>query len=219
MESCIRKGKTDLKNDVTPSIAPNTLRYALAELSDTDWENFYRRLSVFVAKTLKTNNATNNRKIAEEILQTAIKKALEVPDKYDPTKGGVIAWLWGFAKNELLHLQRDGYYIGDVYRDRQFVRSTQAEDAHENSVATEKDIFSKLGFYGQSVEQQSLVELDEVLNQVLTVEERKILELRFEKGYEPQEIAAQLKIREGAFYTRVHRIKQKLQKAFDQKID
>jgi RNA polymerase sigma factor (sigma-70 family) len=194
-----------LKRNLETSTAADQddLRYALTNLSESDWSKLEVSLAVLANKFTGLSKP-DIPEVAREILQRAVIRALEKADTYDPARGRVQAWLYGIARNELRHFRRD------------FFKKQKTESEPIESGISETDIFTRLGTLESSPDDLSKIQVQEFLEQNLDPEDAKLfIQYAFE-GYSSHELAETRGISAGTFYTRISRIKQKLRQVYDQ---
>jgi RNA polymerase sigma factor (sigma-70 family) len=177
------------------------LRYALHQISENEWEDFVTRISLRVYKFFGTSKE-DSRRVAYDVLNAVVEKALKKAENFDPQKGNAIQWLHGFVQYELLHRKRDGYYVGDVQRHNKTER-VKLEDE------TTEDVFAKLGKSNLSAEGESDYVLNEIISQNFNEQEQAVLKL-YSEGYTAQEIAEKQGKAIGATYTQLSRLRKKL---------
>lgn len=188
-----------------------SLRFTLNNISEEQWEKFQIRVGIWLHKG-SGQSVEASQKAAGDIVREAVRKALEAEDRFDPAKGNVLGWLWGFVSHELQHLYRDGYYDGEIYRDKQFLRSSELGD--ETPEAPE-GLFGRLGISSPSPDQQSTLEIEEFVAQTLSPAEQELVSF-LRLGYESEEIAAHYGTPTGTIHTRLSRLRQKLRMALSE---
>lgn len=78
------------------------------------WERLYALTSLPLLRALR--RALGDPALAEEALQAAFVTAIEMVDRFDPSRGSPDAWLHGIARNKALEAaraRRNGVSLGD----------------------------------------------------------------------------------------------------------
>jgi RNA polymerase sigma factor (sigma-70 family) len=78
---------------------------------------------------------THNRQTAEDIVHDAFVELLRQPDRYDPTRGSVVAYLFGIARHRMARVARESIPMdarpSDTSREERPDSSSTAGDAEE----------------------------------------------------------------------------------------
>jgi RNA polymerase sigma-70 factor (ECF subfamily) len=135
---------------------------------------------------------------AEEVLQRVAVVLVRKFDEYDPQRP-FAAWAIGFAKNEVLYFRRQ-----------------QATDKHQFG----DDLVEKIAVtYEQLAEEVDPVrEALEVCVDELTGRSRRVIELRYGRGFSSGEIASQLKLTSGAVRVLLHRVRASLRQCIERRM-
>lgn len=147
---------------------------------------------------------------ANDVFQEAVITALENPGNYNPSRPARV-WLLGVAINEIRHLKRrmglERELIESVADTPEVRRRTRAAASLKLS---EADMFDLL--YKRVGTAPGGHTLDELLS-VVGDSDRRILQLHFVEDLSGRELGAELRISEGAAYTRLSRAKARLRDA------
>lgn len=172
------------KNDTFPSnrkLEPGTNETTLITLSQAGnremfsqlYETYLQRIYRYIYCRVADNM------LAEDITSQVFLKAWEKLDGYEPGQSPFVAWLYSIARNTVI----------DYYRTKKAAVSLDDVDHLKISYADDAD--KKLDLQSQSDE------LHEALR-ALTVQQQKVLVLRFIEGFNTAEIAQQLGKQQGA---------------------
>ena len=149
--------------------------------------------------------------LAGEVLQETIARALAAASNYNPAWSAT-AWLLGVAHNVIRHLRRDSgskqrlILVADVPQVRRSIRFPKG--------MTEEEMFDLLRNPDTvRAAEPSALSAEEILSTV-GESDREILRLRYVEGLSGKELAARLRISEGAAGVRLSRARTKLRSAF-----
>jgi RNA polymerase sigma-70 factor (ECF subfamily) len=132
-----------------------------------------------------------DRELAEEVVQDTFLRSWNYIDSYDPSRGRVVSWLLGIARNRAIDILRS--------------RSHQARRRERNSLS---DTIPSDG-----AEFPDVLALREVMTRALSIlptDQRKIIELAYYGGLSQAEIARQLGLPLGTVKSRTRSGMEKL---------
>ena len=131
--------------------------------------------------------------LARELAHTTLTKAWEKREKYDPQRGNVNGWLHGIAINQVRECLRQRHRLP-----RQL--SIQPEE-WEQLLKKSEDQCQKL------LDREFL----DSLKQLLSDDEKQLIDLRHTEGLDCQAVAERLSIKHGTVRTQLSRLHSKLQ--------
>lgn len=180
-----------------PTESPATDAELLRDVRQRDGDALlalYRRyrLRIF-ALTLRI---LKNHSQAEEALQDVFQRLWDHPEKYDPAKGSLLAWLLTVARNISLDYKRK--------ESRRAVYHVYPDEASQ--VEAPRNTVVNLDFETAHSLRQAL--------STLPTEQRRVLELAYYDGMTHPELAEQLGESLGTVKTRIRLGMQKLKQAF-----
>jgi RNA polymerase sigma-70 factor (ECF subfamily) len=137
-----------------------------------------------------------DRPLAEEVLQDVFQRLWDHPEKYDPAKGQLLAWLLAVARNISLDHKRK--------ESRRAIHHVYPDDVQQ---------LDPLPAMNPSLDLAAVQSLRQVLD-TLPVEQKTVLELSYFEGLTHPELAEQLGESLGTVKTRIRLGMQKLKQAF-----
>jgi len=136
-----------------------------------------------------------NKDTADDLVQDTLVKVFTCLDQYSESKGKIHTWLYTVLHNEYV----SSYRIKKRHQEKRGSYLEHYIHTHENDIP---DFF--------------IEELNQVVTEVLSVEEQKILSM-FVAGESYQKISIQLGIPLGTLKSRFHRAKHKVLEAYKSK--
>jgi RNA polymerase sigma-70 factor (ECF subfamily) len=138
-----------------------------------------------------------DRPLAEEVLQDVFQRLWDHPEKYDPAKGYLLAWLLTVARNISLDHRRK--------ESRRAVHHVHSDEAYQ---------FEPHSAMDPSLAPETVQSLRQVLD-TLPPDQKIVLELSYYEGLTHPELADHLGESLGTIKTRIRLGMQKLKQAFN----
>jgi RNA polymerase sigma-70 factor (ECF subfamily) len=149
--------------------------------------------------------------VAADLVQSAVVRALEIADKFDPSKPAR-PWLAGILVNVTKEERRRRY------RRRQrsvSIRSATGERQRDDGpdAISDEDLLDRLRRQGDESDPAGEINLNELLSLVSTPDQ-EVLRLSVVEDLSGRDVATRLGISEGAAYVRLHRALEHLRAAY-----
>ena len=213
-ERKIRK-EVAMNNDVQGS-----KRRKLAEAMEESYENLLTSVRVLIWKMGMAGSREEADDLSHEILNETVLTAIEIEERYDPTKS-IHAWLMSIAANKIRGLRtkesRRSKYMGGVTESYKHTRERSTSDRNKAlEHITEDEMIDYLVTYSTSnnpLNNKIHISFDELVS-LVGLDDRHVLKLAFVYNLKGKDLAATLKISEGAANVRLSRAIKRLQQAY-----
>lgn len=189
---------------------PDERKRLLIEAFQEHQQDLLAGIRVYLWQLGVVTNRGSLEERAKELFQDTVITALENPANYDPGRPARV-WLLGVAINEIRHFKRrlglERRLIESVADTPEVHKVTRAAASLKLSEAEMFDLLYRR--VGASLGGHTL---DELLS-VVEESDQRVLGLHFVEGLSGRELGAELRISEGAAYTRLSRAKARLREA------
>ena len=195
-------------------------RRKLVQAIEESYEDLLTSIRVLIWKMGMAGSREEADDLSHEILNETVLTAVEIEERYDATKS-IHAWLMSIAANKIRGLRtkefRRGKYMGSVTERYQHIQENSISDRNKAlEHITEDEMIDYLATHStpnNPLNNKIHISFNELIS-LVGLDDRHVLKLAFVYNLKGKDLAATLKISEGAANVRLSRAIKRLQQAY-----
>ena len=192
----------------------------LVQVIEESHEKLLTSIRVLIWKMGMAGSREEADDLSHEILNETVLTAIKIEERYDSTKS-IHAWLMGIAANKIKEMRnkeiRRGKRTGSVTENYQHIQEKSVSGRKkESEQITEDEMIDYLAAHSaanNSLNNKIHISFDELIS-LVGLDDSDVLKLAFVYNLKGKDLAATLKISEGAANVRLSRAIKRLQQAY-----